>query len=216
MRGNGPVPKPSPRSRGTRADSPAREQLLNAALKVYAAAGTRGATTRRIAREAGVNEVTLFRQFGSKEALIRAAVSSTNAGVAVARLPEHPVDPVRELIEWGELHYRFLLGIRSFIRTGMGEFLERPEVIQQACQLPVKIANELHGYLVRLRADGLVASDWNARAATSMFMGTLFADAVQRDVMPSRYPYAQRDAVRHYVTLFVRALGLKRRESRHA
>ena len=38
----------------------ARDQLLQAALKVYAESGTRGATTRRIAQEAGVNEVTLF------------------------------------------------------------------------------------------------------------------------------------------------------------
>ena len=69
------------------------EQLLTAALKVFAAAGTRGATTRRIAQEAGVNEVTLFRHFGSKEALIKQAVSSTNDGVVLARLPEHPADP---------------------------------------------------------------------------------------------------------------------------
>ena len=181
---------------------------MNAALRVYATAGTRGATTRRIAREAGVNEVTLFRQFGSKEALIRAAVGSTSAGVAVARLPAHPVDPVRELTAWGELHYRFLFGIRSFIRRGMAEFAERPEVVVPTLQLPVKIANELRAYLVRLRVEGLVADGgWDARAATSMFMGVLFADAMQRDVMPSRYPYSQRDAVRHYVDLFARAIG---------
>ena len=51
-----------------------REQLLEAAVKVFANAGFRGATTRRIAQEAGVNEVTLFRQFGSKEGLIVEAV----------------------------------------------------------------------------------------------------------------------------------------------
>src|SRR6185437_17057975 len=44
-----------------------RERLLGAAAQVYAEAGYRGATTRRIAHEAGVSEITLFRQFGSKE-----------------------------------------------------------------------------------------------------------------------------------------------------
>ncbi len=51
-----------------------REALLRAAIKVFAETGTRGATTRRIAQEADVNEVTLFRHFKSKDDLLRAAV----------------------------------------------------------------------------------------------------------------------------------------------
>ena len=43
-----------------------REALLKSATKVFAEVGSRGATTRRIAQEAGVNEVTLFRHFQSK------------------------------------------------------------------------------------------------------------------------------------------------------
>ncbi len=51
-----------------------RDSLLRAATSVFAEVGTRGATTRRIAREAGVNEVTLFRHFKSKDELIQAAL----------------------------------------------------------------------------------------------------------------------------------------------
>ena len=63
---------------------PTKQQLLDAAVRVYSDAGFRGATTRRIAEEAGVNEVTLFRLFGSKAALIEAAVlhASTNGAAA--------------------------------------------------------------------------------------------------------------------------------------
>ena len=50
-----------------------RDRILEAAKKVYAQHGFRGATTRLIAIEAGVNEVTLFRQFKSKTALINEA-----------------------------------------------------------------------------------------------------------------------------------------------
>ena len=46
----------------------AREKILLAATALYAETGFRGATTRQIAELAGVNEVTLFRQFGSKTA----------------------------------------------------------------------------------------------------------------------------------------------------
>ncbi|MGA8533637.1 MAG: helix-turn-helix domain-containing protein, partial [Candidatus Tumulicola sp.] len=47
-----------------------RERMLSAAREVIAKKGKRGATTREIADVAGVNEATLFRHFGTKEALI--------------------------------------------------------------------------------------------------------------------------------------------------
>ena len=48
-----------------RPDKPAvpagtRQRLLDAAARVFARSGLEGATTREIAREAKVNEVTLF------------------------------------------------------------------------------------------------------------------------------------------------------------
>ena len=47
-----------------------RERILTACREVIAKKGKRGATTREIADVAGVNEATLFRHFGTKEALI--------------------------------------------------------------------------------------------------------------------------------------------------
>lgn len=47
------------------------QKILEAALRVFASEGYAGATTRRIAEEANVNEVTLFRKFQSKENLLR-------------------------------------------------------------------------------------------------------------------------------------------------
>jgi AcrR family transcriptional regulator len=53
-----------------------RERILDAAARVYSKHGFRGATTRLIAAEAGVNEVTLFRTFGSKGALLEAVLEA--------------------------------------------------------------------------------------------------------------------------------------------
>ena len=43
------------------------KQILDAALDVMAERGYTGATTRQMAAAAGINEVTLFRRFGSKK-----------------------------------------------------------------------------------------------------------------------------------------------------
>jgi AcrR family transcriptional regulator len=48
--------------------------MFDAALTVLAERGYVGATTRRIAETAGINEVTLFRRFGDKQQLILAAI----------------------------------------------------------------------------------------------------------------------------------------------
>src|SRR5579871_791897 len=56
----------------TRTASPeeTRERILTATREVIGRKGKRGATTREIADVAGVNEATLFRHFGTKEALL--------------------------------------------------------------------------------------------------------------------------------------------------
>ena len=76
-----------------------RTELLKAAAAVFAQHGSRGSTTRRIAEAAGVNEVTLFRYFGSKEALLQEAIAHSADGAPSITLPETPMDPETELTE---------------------------------------------------------------------------------------------------------------------
>lgn len=61
-----------------RVDAPrtTSEAILDAALELLGERGLRGTTTRAIAELAGVNEVTLFRKFGSKNNLVREAIAS--------------------------------------------------------------------------------------------------------------------------------------------
>ncbi|MEO5797923.1 MAG: helix-turn-helix domain-containing protein, partial [Gemmatimonadales bacterium] len=55
-----------------------RTSLLDVTARIYSEFGWRGTTTRRIAEAAGVNEVTIFRQFGSKEALLLESIQSAS------------------------------------------------------------------------------------------------------------------------------------------
>ena len=55
--------------------TPTKEKILNAAMTLVSEKGYLGATTREIARGAGVTELTLFRHFGSKERLFEACLN---------------------------------------------------------------------------------------------------------------------------------------------
>lgn len=75
----GSVPKGSEPLPG----SEIRQQILKTAIRLFAQKGFRGTTTREIALAAGVNEVTIFRHFASKQDLYAAIleVKSNDAGI---------------------------------------------------------------------------------------------------------------------------------------
>ncbi|MGR5897480.1 TetR/AcrR family transcriptional regulator [Bacillus cereus] len=46
-----------------------KDRIIKATVELVNEKGYKGATTKEIAKRAGVNEVTLFRHFGNKKAL---------------------------------------------------------------------------------------------------------------------------------------------------
>jgi AcrR family transcriptional regulator len=54
------------------------ERILDSAMKVFSINGYKGATTIKIASEANVNEITIFRKFNSKENLLKAVIKKNN------------------------------------------------------------------------------------------------------------------------------------------
>jgi AcrR family transcriptional regulator len=211
-----------------------RGKLLDVAARVYGEFGFRGATTRRIADEAGVNEITIFRQFGSKESLINEAIRTHSLRPRLPELAAVPADPERELTAWGAALLTHLSDIRHLIRRMMSEMDERPEVAPCIGEGPTFAASRLREYVERLRAHGYLPDDRPAtpasahksngaarngtprsepidiaHTAVSMFMSACFADAMGRDMLPAMYPQPIERAAAAYVTLFLRALGVR-------
>ena len=185
-----------------------RQALLTAAMQVFAETGSRGATTRRIAQQAGVNEVTLFRHFQSKDDLIQAALDEFARRATLRELPDDPKDPEAELTRWCREHYRELYKVRALVRKTMSEYEEHPSRCTSGMQVSVRVADELSDYVRRLRAKGLASAGFDERAATSMLIGAIFTDALCREAIPARYPYTMKKAIDEYVQLFLRAIGV--------
>lgn len=186
-----------------------RDEILAAAAEVFAQHGFRGSTTRRIADAAGVNEITIFRQFGSKEALLREAMQHMTQSAGLAGLPEFPSNPERELTEWSESFIQHLRLRSSFIRRTMSEIEERPEICECASFVPRQASNELCEYLVALRRQGRTSEKFEPKTAAAMLMGAIFADAMGRDMMPDVYPEPQGKAAHMYTLLLLRGLGVE-------
>lgn len=155
---------------------------------------------------AGVNEVTLFRHFGSKEALLNDALRALSSGNPQAGLPATPRDPGAELAAWSRGQLDHMRDQRAMIRTCMGEMEERPEMSECASVAPRAAFAELCRYLVRVREAGMSFNEFDERVAAITLMGALFSDAMGREMMPEIYPAAD-SAARAYADLVLRAIG---------
>lgn len=187
-----------------------RDRILEAAARVYAQYGFRGATTRLIAQEAGVNEVTLFRLFGSKAHLFDELLAKQLHSSTVPILPPEPGgDPDSELTEWCTALLSQMRASRSFLRKMIGETEERPDAARSACVGPHCAAESLERYVLKLRERGLADSDADYRTAISMFMSALFGDVMVRDAMDAHFfPEPEEDAPARYVQALLRAAGV--------
>jgi AcrR family transcriptional regulator len=184
-----------------------RERILDAAARVYSKHGFRGATTRLIAAEAGVNEVTLFRTFGSKGALLEAVLEKNDTGDEVDPLPDQPVDPEAELTAWVSDHLERVRNLRPMLIHAISELDERPEVADFACRGRVEVHHFVIRYVEKLQQLGLADDSADIFAAVTMLISSVMGDAMGRPMAPDSYPPPD-EASRRYVRCFLRSIGV--------
>jgi AcrR family transcriptional regulator len=186
-----------------------RDRILEAAKNVYAKHGFRGATTRLIAIEADVNEVTIFRTFGSKAALFDALMHSHVAQSPLPVLPDEPANPEVEIVRWCTGVLTHLREHSSLLRKSIGELEDRPDAAVSMCEGPNCAGMLLTDYVLRLQSLGVARADADIPTAVSMLMSALFGDALMRDIIPNAFPQSGEDAAARYVGTFLRALGVR-------
>ena len=183
-----------------------RERILEAAARVYAKHGFRGATTRLIAIEAGVNEVTLFRTFGSKGALLEAVLTRNDEQSSSPPLPATPLDAESELTAWVEYGLEKLRAVRPLLVHTASEVDERPEAAKFACGGRHHAHEELHRYVLRLHAAGLASAETDTATAVVMLISAVMGDVMGRPMVPDVFPPLD-EAASRYVRSFLRMIG---------
>jgi len=187
-----------------------RERLLKAAIEVFSIAGVVGATTREIARVAGVNEVTLFRHFQSKEQLLAAVAQHITAlkAEALDHQDEWTQDLPRDLLHYAQLHNAMLEENEALIRMFIGEAKRHPDAALQVLQqafLPLR--EKLIDYLRNCVDQGNVRPDVDLSIAVDQLTGLLLAGMLRRHVMPVERGYSSDRYVRSCVDLIVQNLS---------
>jgi len=187
-----------------------RERLLEAAHAVFAEEGYRGATTRRIAARAGVNEVTLFRHFAGKDELLAAAIDRqvevSKARIDSEPLPETPGDIGRELEGFLAAVLAGFCAAQQGVRTSMGEWGHHPELDERLSGTSNHIAGRLERYLRAAQELGLIRSDIHPVVAAQVVLAPVFAHGVLHGMTPERFPLVPDESIRAYLNVLLEGL----------
>ncbi|MEH2022576.1 TetR/AcrR family transcriptional regulator [Nostoc sp.] len=197
-------------NKSIRSSTLTRTRLIEAALQVFASLGVQGATTREIARVAGVNEVTLFRHFASKEQLLGAVMKNALAlqTEALAHPEAWTQDLKIDLRQYAHLYNTMLETQEDLIRTFIGEAKRHPEAAKQVIQEAVKpLGEKLVAYLQSSQKLGTVRADIDPFPAVDMFTGMLLAGMLCRSVKFNPSSYSCEDYIETCVDIFVSGIS---------
>ena len=189
---------------------PTRQRLLDAAFHVCSERGLHGATTREIADVAHVNEVTLFRHFGSKEKLIAALFQRAVVAQVESFSETEPDanDLQRDLTRYARRYDELLMANEALIRTLIGEARRHPEEARQViCEAAKPMRERLMNYLRAAQKAGSVRQDLEISPAIDAFTGMLLGGMLRRTAFAQLLDYSPADYVTTVVELFLRAIA---------
>ncbi len=188
--------------------SSTKKKILESALKLFSTKGYLGATTKEIAKESEIAEITLFRHFPSKEKLLEEVINTYSF------LPV-----LRELItEIANMPYERALIIiaRRFLRT----LESRKELIQimhsEVRRYPEKVHKIYHdfidetiktlaSYFKQMHKKGFLRrldTELTARAFLGMFFS--FFNSKEFHMLQKFKKLDTENVIKNYVNIFIR------------
>jgi AcrR family transcriptional regulator len=139
-----------------------KEKMFDAAVDAVIQHGYAGATTKRIAEIAGVGEATLFRRFGTKEALLREALRAEAAAFA-SEAVVYSGDLRADLVRIVRAYDAVLKRRGRLAMSVLAELPRRPE-LGEVMAAPMAAVGHVAGVVGRYQSEGALGGEkpWDA------------------------------------------------------
>jgi AcrR family transcriptional regulator len=163
-----------------------REQIIDAALRVFSQKGFERTTNKDIAREAGITPGLIYHYFESKDDLLKAAIEQHSPVGLIHALPEQMLNQppdlflrfmAQKILEIAESE-QFVRLLRVFLP----EVIYNPSITTFNLAAIQEVSEFLVGYLeAKMESSELRRSD--ASLSLQMFTGSLFAFVIRRQML---------------------------------
>jgi AcrR family transcriptional regulator len=135
-----------------------RQRLIKSAFQLFVSQGVTATTTRQIAELAGVNEVTLFRQFNNKHGLLQAVLEDTTMltqlGEILGQQANASQNLAQALAAYASLQLQALEQAPELVRSLIGESGQySPETVQALGQGLAQVNDYTTQYLATILQD---------------------------------------------------------------
>lgn len=185
-----------------------REQIIEAALRVFAHKGFNGATNKDIAKEAGITPGLIYHYFANKEELLKATIEEYSPigflHVQAEHLFAEPPDIFLRLVSKQILETTEDESFVLLLRVFLPEVVINPGIITFNLAAIREVTEFLVRYIEAKMENGELRRS-NASLIVQMFTGTLFAFVVRRQILhdPSALQFTHEQIVETLVnTLF--------------
>ena len=192
----------------------AEQRILEAALKVFASEGYTGATTRKIAEEANVAEVTLFRKFKSKENLLKEVLNNNRtvfSSLDVLFQVQRDIDLETELRILGKNVAKAMKDRKKDNKTHMfmhmlfEEGRRRPEVAEALSSFLQMNIKPLSEYFELQIKNGKMRNI-NSRSAALTFVSYFVYTSLLRDVFGDRFLGNSDEEIERFIDIFTKGI----------
>jgi AcrR family transcriptional regulator len=186
-----------------------KETIVDAAYRLFSRKGYSGTTTREIAEQAGVNELTLFRHFRNKLNLLSQVILQHATEVRLEKILEGT-----EKVSFEEGFHQFA---RAFlilleekypiIRLMIIEATSNPELKAIVGPIPMKLRGILIKHLERGVREGRVREDLDLELVAQSFLWIFMSYVMTRSDVGAKFcPFPPEDVARASTEIFLRGL----------
>jgi len=182
-----------------------RQRIIDAAAEVAGEVGYAKATTKDIAVAAGVNEVTLFRHFGSKENLFSAAIEQYGGPAMVPAIEAQLTGDYRQdLMTIGNILMTVLVERREMLQLLLCDSAHIPEVRTVLARNPRELRQMTARYLKSQMEKGTI-KEQHPEALAQAFMGMFFSYAISLNIFDEEIQpnIEQSELVSLFVDIFI-------------
>ncbi|MED3022951.1 MULTISPECIES: TetR/AcrR family transcriptional regulator [Bacillus cereus group] len=190
------------------ARSKTAEKIIQAAIELVKEKGYTAATTKEIAMRAGVNEVTIFRNFKSKKGVIEAAVAEFSYVPHLKHFLQTEIvwELETDLKNLARHYHNFLDGVKDIIAIGIREAGEFPELDGGIAKIPQGLKEELSIYFAKMQEKGNII-DTNIEAQVMNFIWINFGYFLSKLRFADRLTEVDDEKfIENNVVLYARAL----------